>query len=159
MSTLKQAVALAEQKKSLLNGAPCKRLADRAVTPTSAGAVVAAKNSEGVAEVVTTRAKDRVESAAESFESTAELMLKMLAALSKVEADVSLRTKTCVGRAKDSAGQLGDALSRVTKLLGTDFETRLQQLERTAAALSTLADLQRDGRLESVIRSIGGNGK
>ncbi len=74
--------------------------------------------------------------------------------LVQAEKNTSEKAKSAVGRAKDTAAQLGDALNRVNRLLGQDFETRLAQVERMAEALSKLAELERTGRLQGVMKAL-----
>ena len=79
-----------------------------------------------------------------------------LAGLMDKEKATTQNAKQAIGRAKDSAAQIGDALARVNKLLGTDFEIRLAQLERTAAALEKLAEMDKEGKLAGVIAALKG---
>ena len=94
--------------------------------------------------------------AAAELEAATVRMDSALAALMDSEKATTEKAKQAIGRAKDSAAQIGDALTRVNKLLGTDFESRLAQLERTAAALEKLAELDKAGKLAGVIAALKG---
>ena len=50
------------------------------------------------------------------------------------------RAKVAVSRAKDSAAQMTDAMLRINKMLGPDFEQRITQLERLAESLERLRE-------------------
>ena len=75
--------------------------------------------------------------------------------LIQVEKSVSEKSKAAVGRAKDASAQIADAMNRIKKILGDDFEQRLTQLERTAQAFERLNDLEKTGRLTAVIAALG----
>lgn len=68
---------------------------------------------------------------------------------------LSRRAKDSVGRAKDMAQQMTDAMNKVTKLLGPDFEKRLQQLEQLTDCLERLSALQQAGKLNNMISALG----
>ena len=72
-------------------------------------------------------------------------------AMFEAEAALSKNAKIMIARCKDLAGQVGDALSRIDKVVVRDFEPKLQQLERFVAAMEALDALQRSGRLGSII--------
>lgn len=94
-------------------------------------------------------------SAAGELDAATKRMDEALNALLESEKATSEKAKAAISRAKDSAGQIGDALARVNRLLGSDFEAKLAQLERTAQALSQLAELDKSGRLAGVISALG----
>ena len=77
---------------------------------------------------------------------------KMLAREIEVEKQTSLH----VAKLKDKAGQIFDALAKIEKLTGPDFESKLQRLERFANAVDTLDRLNKAGKLADVARAIGG---
>lgn len=93
--------------------------------------------------------------AAEDINLAAERVWEAAGKLAEKEKEVSEKAKALVSRTKDLAAQLGDSLGRVNRILGPDFEARLAQLERMTASLETLADLERSGRLQSVIKALG----
>jgi hypothetical protein len=72
------------------------------------------------------------------------------------EIEVEKRTTTHVAKLKDKAGQIFDALAKIEKLTGPDFESKLQRLERFANAVETLDRLNKNGKLADVARAIGG---
>ena len=63
------------------------------------------------------------------------------AALFEAEAALAKNTKVLISRCKDLAGQVGDAMARIDKVVAKDFEQKLSQLERFVAAMATLDDL------------------
>jgi exonuclease VII large subunit len=105
--------------------------------------------------MATQHAAETYNSAAAELEVATKRMDDALNALLESEKATSEKAKAAISRAKDSAAQIGDALARVNRLLGTDFEAKLAQLERTAAALSQLAELDKSGRLAGVIAAMG----
>lgn len=101
-------------------------------------------------------ATDTYNAATAELESAANRMYGALQTLIECEKDTTEKAKQAIGRAKDSAAQIGDALARVNKLIGPDFEARLAQLERTATALDNLAELDKAGKLAGVIAALKG---
>ena len=73
------------------------------------------------------------------------------AALLEAEAVLAKNAKVLIGRCKDLAGQVGDAMARIDKVVAKDFEQKLSQLERFVAAMATLDELKRNGRLDDVV--------
>ncbi len=72
-------------------------------------------------------------------------------AMFEAEAALAKNAKVLIGRCKDLAGQVGDAMSRIDKVVSKDFEQKLSQLERFAAAMAKLDELKRSGRLDDVV--------
>lgn len=72
-------------------------------------------------------------------------------AMFEAEAALANNAKVLIGKCKDLAGQVGDAMARIDKVVAKDFEQKLSQLERFAAAMSALDDLKRSGRLDDVV--------
>lgn len=94
------------------------------------------------------------DAAATEVTAAAKRMEAALEGLMAAEKNASEKAKTAVGRAKDTAAQLGDSLARVNRLLGQDFEARLAQVERLADALTKLAELERQGKLQGVMKAL-----
>lgn len=92
--------------------------------------------------------------AAAELEAAAKRLDTALNGLLAAEKATSEKAKAAVARAKDSAAQIGDALSRVNKVLGSDFASQLVQLERTAAAFERLAELNEAGKLASLMSAL-----
>ena len=92
--------------------------------------------------------------AATELTAAAQRMESALESLLLAEKNTSEKAKAAVGRAKDTAAQLGDSLARVNRLLGLDFEARLAQVERLADALTKLAELERQGKLRGVMKAL-----
>jgi hypothetical protein len=55
---------------------------------------------------------------------------------------------------KDRANQIAESLQKIQKIVGGDFETRLQQLERFTDAVERLDALQKSGRLEAISKAL-----
>lgn len=72
-------------------------------------------------------------------------------ALAAAELQVAAAAKTLMSSGKNLAGQIGDAMARIDKVVVRDFETKLAQLERFVAAMQALDELKRNGRLDSVM--------
>jgi hypothetical protein len=120
-----------------------------------AGRDIVAFNPDRRIYMATKHTAETYNSAAAELEAATKRMDDALNALLESEKATSEKAKAAISRAKDSAAQIGDALARVNRLLGTDFEAKLAQLERTAAALSQLAELDKSGRLAGVIAAMG----
>lgn len=72
------------------------------------------------------------------------------------ESEVDARVKTHVAILKDKANQVAEALGRINKLAGVDFEEKLSRLERFANAVETLDRLNRGGKLVDIANAIKG---
>ena len=94
------------------------------------------------------------DTAAAELNAAAQRMKVALDGLLLAEKTASEKAKAAVGRAKDTAAQLGDSLARVNRLLGQDFEVRLAQVERLADAMTKLAELERQGKLQGVMKAL-----
>lgn len=68
--------------------------------------------------------------------------------------DTAKRAKAGVSKAKDQAAQVADALNRITKLVGPDFEKRLDQLVTLTDCLERLAALDKAGRLGPLMQAL-----
>ena len=68
---------------------------------------------------------------------------------------LSKRAKDSVGRAKDMAAQMADAMNKVSKLVGPDFERRLEQLEQLTVCLERLSALNDAGKLAPMLSAMG----
>ena len=108
----------------------------------------------GTASRQTKNVVNNFDEASEAMDEATKRILAAGAKLADATKKTTLEAKTALGRAKDMQAQLVDSLNRCNKILGTDFEVRLQQLERMSAALSTLADLEKSGVLKNVISAI-----
>jgi len=71
------------------------------------------------------------------------------------EVEVEQLVKTHTAKMKDKMGQLADAVAKIEKLTGSDFDLKLQRLERFANAVETLDRLNRTGKLAEVSASLG----
>ena len=71
------------------------------------------------------------------------------------EVEVEQLVRTHTAKMKDKMGQLADAVAKIEKLTGPDFDLKLQRLERFADAVETLDKLNRTGKLAEVAASLG----
>lgn len=75
--------------------------------------------------------------------------------LNMVEGDLSKKTKAIGGNVRDSAEKLAQGLAKVEKAANFDrLERMVNLLERAAAAMSTLAELEKGGKLERIATAI-----
>lgn len=118
--------------------------------------IVATNNGQRAIHMTNKATSEAYNSAADQLESAIQRLEKAMSTLTECEKSTAEKAKAAIGRAKDSAGQIGDALNRVNRLIGPDFETKLVQLERTALALEKLAELEKTGKLASVINALKG---
>ena len=72
----------------------------------------------------------------------------------KREAEVELATKKHVGVLKERANAVAEALARIDKMAGADFEEKLNRLKRFASAVKVLNDLDNAGRLEAIAAAL-----
>jgi hypothetical protein len=116
--------------------------------------VIEMANNIGMEKVVRNHVKKTAEASVVSageLEKAAVIMLKALDKVIEVSDKVVTTTKKDTSRCKDMANQLTDQLVRVNKIIGDDFEPKLKQLERLAAALHTLTDLNKAGQLTQLL--------
>lgn len=97
---------------------------------------------------------DGMDETAAALDAARQRVLKASDGLVDAENDIAERSRKAIARSKDVANQLTDQLARVNKILGTDFEARLAQLERFTAAIETLARLDKDGKLQALMAAI-----
>lgn len=74
-------------------------------------------------------------------------------AIAAAEIAVAERARQLMSTGKNLAGQVGDAMARIDKVVVRDFEVKLSQLERFVAAMKDLDDLKRNGRLDALMAS------
>ena len=74
-------------------------------------------------------------------------------AIAEAEVAVSEKARQLMSSGKNLAGQVGDAMARIDKIVVKDFEVKLSQLERFVSAMTILDELKRNGRLDSIISS------
>ena len=75
--------------------------------------------------------------------------------LVKSEENISEQTKKVSGSLRDSCQKMADGLQRIQKTADfNSLERQVALLERAAAALSTLSDLQDRGKLEQILKAI-----
>ena len=72
-------------------------------------------------------------------------------AIAEAEVAVSEKARQLMSSGKNLAGQIGDAMARIDKIVVKDFEVKLSQLERFVSAMTILDELKRNGRLDSII--------
>lgn len=111
-------------------------------------------DSDSIAARGVSKAKTNLEAAIGDFNQASNAVFAAADKLHASNDELSKRTKVAVSRAKDSAAQMSDAMLRITKMLGTDFEIRLTQLERLTDAMERLSALQTKGQLADVIKAL-----
>lgn len=72
------------------------------------------------------------------------------------EIEVEGRVKAHTAILKDKANQIADAIGKINKLSGPDFEDKLQRLERFAKAVDTLDRLNKTGKLAECAKALSG---
>ena len=100
------------------------------------------------------RSSVNLDTATQNFDVATKTILGASNALHEQMDALSKRAKDSVGRAKDMAAQMTDAMNKVSKLVGPDFENRLAQLEQLTSCLERLAALQAAGKLAPMIASL-----
>lgn len=74
--------------------------------------------------------------------------------MARREIEVVEATKKHVGVIKERANAVAEALARIDKLAGFDFDEKLKRLERFAAAVDTLSQLNKTGRLADLAKAV-----
>lgn len=97
---------------------------------------------------------DNLKAGTEAFNDASTHIMAASEALHQQMNDLSRKSKEAVSRAKDSAAQMTDAMNKITKLVGPDFEKRLEQLVVLTDCLERLQSLQDRGSLEAMISAI-----
>lgn len=64
--------------------------------------------------------------------------------------ELSKQSKQAISRAKDQANQMQDAMNKITKCLGRDFEGRIEQLETLTDCLERLNKLRESGAIKEL---------
>lgn len=130
---------------------------------------LAEKNGVRLSSVVESMAKDHgniigrhmntqstnLEKATERFNESAANILEASNNLHAQMDGLSKKAKEAVSRAKDQAAQMTDAMNKITKLIGPDFEARLKQLQELTDCLERLSALQEAGKLEAMMKAVG----
>lgn len=99
-------------------------------------------------------AAKNLELATAAFDSSSENLFK---ASDKLHAQMDLlskRAKEAVSRAKDQTAQMTDAMNKITKLIGPDFEKRLSQLQQLTECMERLSALSDAGKLSPVLEAL-----
>lgn len=99
-------------------------------------------------------AAKNLELATAAFDSSSENLFK---ASDKLHAQMDLlskRAKEAVSRAKDQTAQMTDAMNKITKLIGPDFEKRPSQLQQLTECMERLSALSDAGKLSPVLEAL-----
>ena len=75
-------------------------------------------------------------------------------AVAMAELEVSNHAKAVISSCKNLAGQVGDAMARIDKVVVKDFEVKLTQLERFVLAMQQLDELKSNGRLDALFSAM-----
>lgn len=100
------------------------------------------------------QAKVNLDDATQHFDEATRQILSASNALHDQMDGLSKKAKESVGRAKDMAAQMTDAMNKVTKMIGPDFDNRLKQLAELTDCLERLSVLQKSGVLTSMIDAV-----
>ncbi len=100
------------------------------------------------------KATSNLEAAILDFEKASKTIFDAADKLHANSDELAKRAKVAVSRAKDITAQMSDAMLRITKMLGADFEARIVQLERLADSMERLSTLQEKGQLSDVIKAL-----
>jgi hypothetical protein len=95
-----------------------------------------------------------LDEATEAFETATKTILQSSDAMHAQMDSLSKRAKDSIGRAKDMSAQMTDAMNKVTKLVGPDFEKRLDQLEQLTKCLERLSALNDAGKLAPMLAAL-----
>jgi len=95
------------------------------------------------------------EKASEVCEQAAKMFDSSVASMMKAEASVSEAAKKTSSQIRKSANELSDGLQRIEKAANFDkLERYVGLLERAAQALTILAGLEKDGKLNKIIGAV-----
>lgn len=96
-----------------------------------------------------------IEEATEIVTETTKLFSSAVSALSAKQSHLEETAKKVSGSVREQADKLASGLSRIEKAADFDkLERYVVLLERAATAFSTLADLEKTGKLEKIAASI-----
>ena len=132
-----------ESSRADQNGIPVENVAKQMVE----------KNDEIITRFMTEQEK-KIKTSMDCYKQAASALFD---ASNKMRADAdeaAKNGKALVSKVKDMANQMTDSMNRVTKILGSDFESRITQLERLADAMERLQSMQKDGSLQEVIKAL-----
>lgn len=99
-------------------------------------------------------AAKNLQSATEIFDSSSRNLLEASDKLHVQMDSLSKRVKESVSRAKDQTAQMTDAMNKITKLIGPDFEKRLSQLQQLTDCMERLSALSDAGKLSPVLEAL-----
>jgi hypothetical protein len=112
--------------------------------------LIADTNSPG-APLITRKAKhtmSHIDDATKTIEEANAMFLKAHGNLQKTEADIAAQSKKVSGAVRDAHQKLSDGLERLTKTADIPrLEKHVELLERAAAAMQVLAELDKTGHL------------
>lgn len=135
------------------------------ITQKSISAQISSRSEAvGIAEVIingkrtlsTKEAENLFTEAADNLDLQFRRMDHNMQAVALAELDISNHARAVISSCKNLAGQVGDSMARIDKVVVKDFDAKLNQLERFVAALKALDNLKRDGRLDSLLSAISG---
>ena len=95
-----------------------------------------------------------IEEARQKFNAATDAMMAASDRMNRAFADTKEKATTAISRAKDQANQVSDAMNRITKMLGPDFEKRLAQLVTLTDCLERLAALDKAGKLDPLLKAL-----
>jgi vacuolar-type H+-ATPase subunit I/STV1 len=115
------------------------------------GDILTGKHMERRAKSVNTD----IEKATAIIEDASELFNRTLTTLVTKQNQISEQTKKSAGQVRDAANKLAEGIQRIEKLSNFDrLERMVALLERASVAMTALAELEKDGKLERIAASL-----
>lgn len=127
---------------------------DRDKFPVAGVEKILIEDSDGCERRWLNKTRPDIESARTQFNNATGSLLEASDRMSCAFEDTAKRAKAGVSRAKDQAAQMADALNKITKLVGPDFEKRLDQLVTLTDCLERLAALEKAGKLGPLMQAL-----
>lgn len=113
-----------------------------------------AEDVDGIMRRKHNQAAVELEDATKRYKDATNAIFEANTRLQEMLSTTGAQAKTAVSKAKDQAAQLGDALNRVTKILGPDFEKRVQQLVTLTDCLERLNALRQSDAMAEVLGAL-----
>jgi len=127
---------------------------ERVGTPAGKLADVMVDDSANITGRHVSESKNNLDRALKDFDKAKMAIYSVSDELHEKMESLSRRSKESVSRAKDASAQMADAMNKMTKVLGPDFEKRLDQLDQLTSCMERLIALNDSGRLTSMLDSL-----
>lgn len=114
-----------------------------------------AQEGDSIVKRQTKTMNSHIESATETVESATKIFGRAIDALNLQTTQVGDASKKASTNVRKAANDLQEGLQRIEKLANFDrLERQVALLERAAAALSVLAELERSGKLDRIVNAV-----